>query len=158
MSRVQQVLNKYPFFALNWWLKRTIQRRRYVSRKQITPNSVRTRYAAVRSAVVMLLTPAEDGVCQSQEAGPVFHCHHFNMRKPKLRDSWELAKGPTVGKWRSQALSSALPKTKGYYLNHANPCVYSLRPKSSSKSPILVSIFPPPLSCQPCWAARLGIT
>lgn len=69
-----------------------------MSRKQITPNSVRTRYAAVRSVVVMLLTPAEDGVCQSQEAGPVFHCHHFNMRKPKLRDSWELAKGPTVGK------------------------------------------------------------
>lgn len=43
-----------------------------MSRKQITPNSVTTRYPAVRNAVVMLLTSAEDGVCQSQEAGPVF--------------------------------------------------------------------------------------
>lgn len=121
-----------------------------MSRKQITPNSVTTRYPAVRIVVVMLLTSAEDGVRQSQEAGPVFHSHHFNMRRPKLRDSGELAEGPTVGKWQSQALSSALPATKGYYLNHRNPCVYSLRPKSSSKSPILVSIFPPPLSRQPC--------
>ena len=48
--------------------------------------------------VVVMLTSAEDGVCQSQEAGPVFHSHHFNMRRPKLRDSWELAEGPTVGK------------------------------------------------------------
>ena len=158
MSGVQQVLNKYPFFALNWWLKWTIQRRRYMSRKQITPNSVTTRYPAVRIVVVMLLTSAEDGVRQSQEAGPVFHSHHFNMRRPKLRDSGELAEGPTVGKWQSQALSSALPATKGYYLNHRNPCVYSLRPKSSSKSPILVSIFPPPLSRQPCWATRPEIT
>lgn len=68
-----------------------------MSRKQIIPNSVTTRYPTVRN-VVVTLTSAEDGVCQSQEAGPVFHSHHFNMRRPKLRDSWELAEGPTVGK------------------------------------------------------------
>lgn len=36
-----------------------------MSRKQITPNSVTTRYPAVRIVVVMLLTSAEDGVRQS---------------------------------------------------------------------------------------------
>lgn len=68
-----------------------------MSRKQITPNSVTTRYPAVRNAVVMLLTSAEDEYVSLRRQA-LYFSHHFNMRRPKPRDSWELAEGPTVGK------------------------------------------------------------
>lgn len=44
----------------------------------------------------------------SQEAGARFQSHDFTMRKAKLREVWELAEGPTVGKWQTQDLNSAL--------------------------------------------------